>query len=769
MTHDIALIGMAGIFPNAPDVYTFWDNIVNKVEGLSEAPPEAWDVNMVYDPDNRRKDRIQGNRGGFLGKLATFDPKRFGVKKRGVDGTEPGQWLALEAARNALDDAGYGEDIPERHRTAVVIGRGTYINRGNSTHFVHGSLGDETIQILEKLHPDYTEAELDQIRDEIRSKIPPFSNTSVRGLIPNIIAGRIANKLDLMGPSYTVDAACSSAVVAVEQAVKGLRSGEYDMALVGGAYVTSPSPMSMIFQQLRVLSKEGVIRPFSADSDGTVLGEGIGMVVLKRLEDALRDDNPIYAVIKGVGVASDGSGRSVLAPNAKGALVAMERAYTDAQVTPEEVTLLEAHGLGTIGDDIEFDALTQFYGSVSHPIPMGTVKPMTGHLMPASGVAALIKTSLALHHKVLPPTLNVENPNPELAWESSPLVLNGELREWAHSAETPRRAAINSYGFGGVSTHMVLEEAPIAAKRPAFVPIERPTADRVQILTNPRALAISDEFAAEFRQNRPNNTAATVKSHEPQVEKAPDPIVTKSDSVDKPAVAPPVVSYMDWNARPTATQQPTLQPTAGEQSMSTPSPLAPAMMAAYTDLMKTFLNVQRDVMIAALGGQVSEMPAIAAPPPPAPAMQHGAYQAPVYYPPVQQVYQPAPAPMAPPPAPVNGFHNGQSEYQAATAVVEAPPTPAVVEVVEADSSVNAASLTATLVNLVAERTGYPAEMVELDLDLEADLGIDSIKRVEILGSFQKQFGDNIANVEMDDLTEKKSIREIVDYVLAQQS
>ena len=217
--------------------------------------------------------------------------------------------------------------------------------------------------------------------------------------------------------------------------------------------------------------------------------------------------------------------------------------------------------------------------------------------------------------------------------------------------------------------------------------------------------------------------------------------------------------------------------------MSNPSPLAPAMMAAYTDLMKTFLNVQRDVMIAALGGQVSELPAaISATPPVAPAeMQHGSYQAPVYYAPPAPSYQPVVTP-----APIhtggysNGHHTNGNGYAVQSAVMEAPapvaPSPVVestpAPVMEAApelTGITDASLTSTLVDLVAERTGYPAEMVELDLDLEADLGIDSIKRVEILGSFQKQFGNAIQNVEMDDLTEKKSIREIVDYVLAQQN
>lgn len=462
---DIAIIGMACLFPGAPDLDTYWHNILSKVDAITDPPPEAWDADVFYDPGSTANDRVYCKRGGFISPLATFDPLDYGIMPLAVQGGEPDQWLALQVARAALADAGYDDDIPERHRAAVILGKGTYLNRGNLIAVQHGQVVDQTLEILKTLHPEYTAADLQMIRQQLKQSLPPFNADTAPGLIPNIIAGRIANRLDLMGPSYTVDAACASSLIAVDHAVRGLRNGEYDLALVGGAQVVTPVPVLMLFCHLGALSRREQIRPFDKDADGTILGEGVGMVVLKRREDAERDGHRIYAVIKGVGIASDGRGLSVMAPRVEGEILALRRAYETTGISPRTIGLIEAHGTGTpVGDATEVAALTQVFGPRDGARPwcaLGAVKSMIGHLMPAAGIAGLIKTALALYHKVLPPTLNVVEPNPKLELDKTPFYINTETRPWIHGAQsTPRRAGINAFGFGGINAHVILEEYP---------------------------------------------------------------------------------------------------------------------------------------------------------------------------------------------------------------------------------------------------------------------------------------------------------------------
>lgn len=463
---DIAIIGMACLLPGAPDLDTYWLNIVSRVDAISDPPAEAWDADLFYDPDSTMNDRVYCKRGGYISPLTYFDPLANGVMPRAVEGGEPDQWLALQIARAALRDAGYGDEIPERERTAVILGKGTYLNRGNLAAVQHGRVIDQTLNILKTLQSAYGEAELETIRQALKKQLPPFNADTASGLIPNIIAGRIANRLNLMGPSYTVDGACASSLIALEIAVRNLLSEQCDMALVGGAHVVTPVPVLMLFCQLNALSRREQIRPFDKDADGTLLGEGIGIVVLKRLEDALRDGHRIYAVIKGVGVSSDGLGMSVMAPRLEGEILALQRAYDMAGVSPQSVGLMEAHGTGTpVGDVTEIKALSQIFGPLNGPYPwcaLGSVKSMISHVMPAAGIAGLIKTSLALYHKILPPTLNVDQPNPELELEKTAFYLNTETRPWLHSnPDAPRRAGVNAFGFGGINAHVILEEAPL--------------------------------------------------------------------------------------------------------------------------------------------------------------------------------------------------------------------------------------------------------------------------------------------------------------------
>ena len=434
------------------------------MDSIVDAPADAWDPALHYDPEFSDPDKVYTRKGGYLGQLAEFDPLPHGIPPVAVGG-EPDQWLALQLAQDALADADC-LDLPDgvRARAGVMLGKGTYLNGGNALAVQRGLVVEQTLTLLQRLRPDLSSAQLDGLRTELKAALPSLNSETVAGLIPNVIVGRIANRLDFMGPTYTVDAACASSLVAVQMAVQELRSGRCDLVVAGGSQVWMPVPALNVFCRLGALSRSERIRPFDADADGTLLGEGIGMVVLKRLDDARRDGNRVYSVIRGVGVASDGRGAGVMAPRVEGEELALRRAYEDAQVDPASVGLIEAHGTATpVGDVVEVVALRRVFGGRRGElgtVALGSVKSMISHTIPAAGIAGIIKASLALYHRVLPPTLNVTTPNPKLELDSTPFYLNTETRPWVHGGSVPRRAGVNAFGFGGINAHAVLEEAP---------------------------------------------------------------------------------------------------------------------------------------------------------------------------------------------------------------------------------------------------------------------------------------------------------------------
>jgi len=462
MRKDVAIIGMACLFPRAPDVQTYWENIVSKVDAITD-PPEEWLADLIYDPDSSANDRIYCKRGGWLGDLARFDPAKYGVMPVAVDGSETDQFLALRVTYEALADAGVLDRPFDRERVEVILGRGTYVNSGNATVVQHGLVVDQTLRILKQLHPEYTGADLQAIKQELKASLPPFNAETAPGVIPNIMTGRIANRLDLGGPNFLVDGACASALIAVQLGMRDLLEGKCDLAIVGGVQAQTSLAMSLIFCQLKAMSRRGEIRAFDKDADGTLMGEGVGVIVLKRREDAERDGDRIYALIKGVGVASDGRGVGIMAPRMEGEVLALQRAYESAQLAPRTIELIEAHGTGTpVGDLTEIRALQRVFGprDGTHPwCALGSVKSMIGPALPAAGLAGLIKTALALYHKVLPPTLHCDEPNPQFELHKTPFYVSTETRPWIHGAlDVPRRAGVNAFGFGGINAHAILEE-----------------------------------------------------------------------------------------------------------------------------------------------------------------------------------------------------------------------------------------------------------------------------------------------------------------------
>ena len=457
---DVAIVGMACIFPGAGDLKKYWQNILNKVDAITE-PPQDWGGDSWFDPASSAPDRIYNKRGGYLGDLSRFDPLQFGIMPAAVDGAEPEHFLALRVAAEALADAGIPHLPLNRERTEVIIGRGTFINRGYTSLHQHGLFIDQTLKILKDLQPEYTEEQLAFLKERFKASLPPLNSEIVTGLVSSIMSGRIANRLDLKGANYCVDAACASSLIAVELGVQGLLAGKCDAVLAGGIQLSTHHMMLMVFSQLGALSRSHQIRPFAQDADGTLLGEGVGFVVLKRRVDAERDGSRIYAVVKTVGSSSDGRGKSVVAPRVEGEELALRRAYEAAGIDPGTVGLLEAHGTAMpMGDVTELQALTRVFPPRAAGSPycaLGSVKSMIAHLIPAAGMAGLIKVALALYQKVLPPTLHGEQPN--LKIERTPFYLNTETRPWIHGAlMAPRRAGVNAFGFGGINAHAVLEE-----------------------------------------------------------------------------------------------------------------------------------------------------------------------------------------------------------------------------------------------------------------------------------------------------------------------
>lgn len=459
---DVAIVGMACLFPGSPNLETFWQNIVNKVDAVGD-PPEDWGGDFSYDPHSTANDRIYCKRGGYLAELARFDPVEYGIMPKAVDGSEPEHFLALRVAHEALKDAGI-PDIPvNRDRTEVILGRGTYVNRGLMNLHQHGFVIHQTLSLLRVLHGEYTDEMIDKLKAKLKAQLPPFDPVTAPGVVSSIMSGRIANRLDLKGTNYCVDAACASSLIAVEQGIQNLRLGKCDTVIAGGVQLSANNLVLMVFCQLGALSRRAEMRPFDKKADGTLLGEGVGMVVLKRREDAERDGNRIYALIKAVGSASDGRAKSVVAPRVEGEELAIRRAYEGAGISPRTVGLIEAHGTAIpLGDVTEIQALSRVFGCRDGGPPscaIGSVKSMIGHLIPAAGIAALIKAALSLYHKVMPPTLHVEEPNPQLEMDKTPFYINTETRPWIHGAPgTPRRVGVNAFGFGGVNAHAILEE-----------------------------------------------------------------------------------------------------------------------------------------------------------------------------------------------------------------------------------------------------------------------------------------------------------------------
>ena len=406
-------------------------------------------------PIRKAKDKIYSKWGGFLDDVA-FDPMKYGMPPASLRSIEPAQLLTLEVVRAALEDAGYSDRPFARERTSVIFGAG-----GGAADLGLGYGARSFIPVLENL-PEFR-GRSREILERLDGRLPEWTEDSFAGILTNVSAGRVANRFDLGGSNYTVDAACASSLAAVSLALKELEGQTSDMVIVGGIDTMQNPFTYLCFSKTQALSPRGRCRTFDESADGIAISEGIAMMVLKRLDDAERDGDRIYAVIKGAGSSSDGKDRGLTAPRPEGQARALKRAYAKAGISPATVGLIEAHGTGTVaGDGAEVQALTQVFSEAQaqrQGCAIGSVKSMIGHTKCCAGAAGLIKVALALHHKVLPPTLGVQKPNPRARFPETPFFVNTEPRPWLESPSGhPRRAGVSAFGFGGTNFHVVVEE-----------------------------------------------------------------------------------------------------------------------------------------------------------------------------------------------------------------------------------------------------------------------------------------------------------------------
>ena len=445
----IAITGIATLLPGARNLHEYWRNILDKVDAVTEVPERRWDWRRYFDEDRDAPDKAYSLWGGFVDEIE-FDPIGFGIPPKSMTSIEPLQLLALQVVREALESAGFADGvIPDaelRRRTCVVIGVGGGAAPLGQKYAIRSSL----------------DALVGGITELAGERLPEWTEDSFPGILLNVIAGRVANRFDLGGVNFTVDAACGSSLAAVMVAAREIETGSADMAIVGGVDAFQ-SPFDYVaFSKTGALSPRGRCRTFDASADGIAIAEGLAVMVLRRLDEAEAAGDRIFAVIRGVAGSSDGRDLSLTAPRPEGQQEALRRAYRRAGVSPGTIGLVEAHGTGTVvGDRTEIESLSAVFARARADrqyCGVGSVKSMIGHTKAAAGCAGMAKVALALHHGVLPPTLNVVKPNESADFPSSPFYVLAEPRPWLGPANTPRRAGVSAFGFGGTNFHAVLEE-----------------------------------------------------------------------------------------------------------------------------------------------------------------------------------------------------------------------------------------------------------------------------------------------------------------------
>ena len=459
----VAIVGVASILPDSPDANAFWANVRDGHYAIRDVDPTRWDPALYYDADPKAHERTYSKIGGWVREW-DWNPLewKLPIPPKVSDAMDDAQKWAVACTRMALADYGGALD---RERTAVILGNAMAGEKHYLTtlrvlfpELARDLAGAPSFAVLPT---DVRAAITAELHSRLEHDLPPITEDTMPGELSNCLAGRVANLFNLRGPNYIVDAACASAMAAMDASIDGLIQNQYDAVVTGGVDRNMGVNSFVKFCAIGALSATGT-RPYADGADGFVMGEGAGLFVLKRLADAERDGDRIYAVVRGMAGSSDGKGKGITAPNPVGQKLAIERAWHNAGLSPAECSMIEGHGTSTaVGDFVELSSLGEaFAGTGLRPgsIALGSVKSNIGHLKAAAGAAGMLKATLALHHKTLPPSLGLERPHRSVDWSSSPFAVNTELREWAVPDGVTRVAGVSAFGFGGTNFHAVLEE-----------------------------------------------------------------------------------------------------------------------------------------------------------------------------------------------------------------------------------------------------------------------------------------------------------------------
>jgi phosphopantetheine--protein transferase-like protein len=462
----IAVVGIGLRFPGSDSPDAFWQQIISGRSGIGPVPADRWGgrPDLYYDPDPKAPDKSYTRIGGFIADFE-FDPLKYRIPPAVAKKMDRTQQMAVTCVADALQDAGLSPEQLKGKRVAVILGNSM---GGDTTDRYAERVGlprtlsciDQAVASLD-LDESVKNDLVTRFRSHYLENLPDITEDSLPGELANIISGRVANVFNLEGPNFTVDAACASSMAAAMNAIAALREGSIDYAVTGGVDAAMHPSSFIKFCKIGALSPDGS-RPFDESANGFVMGEGAGIMILKRVSDAIRDGDRIYGTIVEIGSSSDGKGKGITAPNAAGQERAVRACLNSSRIDPASIGLIEAHGTSTaVGDKTELAVLDRLFREAGIPkssVGVGSVKSQIGHLKAAAGAAGMIKAVLSLHHRTLPPTANVKQPNPCIDWDSSPLFLLTGARPWEAGKGSVRRAGASAFGFGGTNFHVILQE-----------------------------------------------------------------------------------------------------------------------------------------------------------------------------------------------------------------------------------------------------------------------------------------------------------------------
>lgn len=719
---DIAVVGLGCRFPHAPNVNALWRLVRDGEIAFEKIETQRWNHRSFYSPDRRATDKTYAVKGAFIDGIDEFAALHFGIAPRRLHVTDPQHRLLIETVRDALQDSGYDARPFDRANTGVFFGasvseyKDLLTSRLRAQSIADGSYGEPL-----------STAEVNALRSAV-ADVASVRTFSISGSLLNMMAAAVSQVFDLSGPSFTLDAACSSALVAIHEAVVHLRAEQCNVALAGGVYLNLTPDNLVGFSRLEAISPSGNCRPFDARADGFVMGEGVGVVVLKRLADARHDGDRIYAVIRGTGCNNDGRGEGPMTPRAEGQVDAMVRAHRDAGDIPvETIEFVETHGTATtVGDAVEFQALRSFFEArASHQLTephcyLGSIKANIGHTMAAAGVAGFIKAALAVYHGVVPPQPSVELPNPELRLDRSAFRFAPVALPWPRSGTHPRRGAVSSFGFGGTNAHILLEQAPetadVSSERDELFLISAPTEALLSRHLIELAEAIEDSSIQPAAVAYTLATRAIFERRVAFLAKGTSELLVK---LREAALAAPDSSAAGpWSA--------IAEPDCG-------SLLALGKLFAEGAAVEaTALMQEPDHILATL------------PPTPLERQSYWAVE------PAERSYRADP-------------ERPRRDHAAAAVIPAFRPMPAMPDAIGGGLR---PQVELHVLTCVAQISAYPLESITLDQQLTADLGFDSLMLADLAEDIGKQW-PQAGKLPLESLPEHTSMRGIIDFVLEQ--